>query len=451
MTVLDFLQYFLIDLPEAFILLMLGLSVYNKSTEPMWYRVLLYAASLALFGRLLSYSHLDYQYWILLYSSGMLVIFYLLGYRLYSLGMAIIAGSWMLLIHSSFLALVSKLGFDTSIFADYSLLYKYSLSYGYLILLALSGLVLKMNKFDIRNLLPVKNTNKYLMLLLTTGGASILSILLVNMSTLVKPYLPIKIFESTEVLWPFQFATLILMLLTGVFFVLYLRATIQRVEIETAEPYNQQILDLTTAVRSIKHDSSHHYTVILSFLRMNELMMTIDYVSHLLSETQQIIDLTEGVKNRTVAALLYGKIAHFTKEGVDFQIKISPDAPQFENWKDIDITKLLGNLLENAFTATLEVPEKDRYIRIEWGIKGDQEYLFIENSGPTIPESILPKLFDLGFSTRRPEGEGGIGLAVVKGLVAKYKGVIKVFSKDNVTRFTLTFPITDKTEQSLSD
>lgn len=68
--------------------------------------------------------------------------------------------------------------------------------------------------------------------------------------------------------------------------------------------------------------------------------------------------------------------------------------------------------------------------------------LRVSDTGPGIPESILPKIFESYFTTKSP-GEGtGLGLAIVKRLVAQAKGAIQVQTGPGQgTTFTVFLPV----------
>jgi signal transduction histidine kinase len=68
--------------------------------------------------------------------------------------------------------------------------------------------------------------------------------------------------------------------------------------------------------------------------------------------------------------------------------------------------------------------------------------LRVSDTGPGIPESILPKIFESYFTTKSP-GEGtGLGLAIVKRLVSQAKGGIQVQTAPGQgTTFTVLLPV----------
>ena len=72
----------------------------------------------------------------------------------------------------------------------------------------------------------------------------------------------------------------------------------------------------------------------------------------------------------------------------------------------------------------------------------------ISDNGPGIPADDLPRLFDKGYTTesargRRPkEGGMGLGLYIVKTVIEKHQGWVKVESRvGQGTSFSLVLPI----------
>lgn len=68
--------------------------------------------------------------------------------------------------------------------------------------------------------------------------------------------------------------------------------------------------------------------------------------------------------------------------------------------------------------------------------------LRVSDTGPGIPEGVLPKIFESYFTTKSP-GEGtGLGLAIVRRLVAEAKGGIQVQTEPHRgTTFTVFLPV----------
>ena len=65
----------------------------------------------------------------------------------------------------------------------------------------------------------------------------------------------------------------------------------------------------------------------------------------------------------------------------------------------------------------------------------------IADNGPGIPGQVLPRIFDVFFTTKAP-GEGtGLGLHVSATIVQKHGGDIGVHSQPGDTRFVVRLPL----------
>ncbi len=242
----------------------------------------------------------------------------------------------------------------------------------------------------------------------------------------------------------FQLAILGLFIAIVILFRIYLNLTINRVEEETGTPYLSSIQDLYTAVRSIKHDSLNHYTAINGLLKKELHSHAKEYVEQLLKETVLIeksadssSQILEQIKNPAIASLLQSKMVVCLAERISLTMEIK-EISQFSQYKTYDLIKMLGNLLDNAIRATSFELEENRYIRLEWGQTDSEHYLYIENSGPTIPENKLNGIFQMGYTTKK-NGEGGLGLAIVKNVIERHNGKIQVKSADGITSFRISF------------
>ena len=104
-----------------------------------------------------------------------------------------------------------------------------------------------------------------------------------------------------------------------------------------------------------------------------------------------------------------------------------------------DIKHIVSILLDNAIKHTEENNkiivnvEKEKYeIKIE-----------VKNEGTPIPEEEREKIFERFYrvdkARNRNEKRYGLGLSIAKGIVDKYNGTIKAFSKDGFTSFVVKF------------
>ncbi|MGW5667974.1 sensor histidine kinase [Micromonospora sp. NPDC003776] len=111
-----------------------------------------------------------------------------------------------------------------------------------------------------------------------------------------------------------------------------------------------------------------------------------------------------------------------------------------------ELARVVGNLLLNAIRYTPE----DGTVRVEAGRESDTAWLAVADTCGGIPESDLPRLFDVAFRgeparTPRPgnggvEGSGGLGLAIVRGLIEAHGGRVDVQNITDGCRFVVRLP-----------
>lgn len=111
-----------------------------------------------------------------------------------------------------------------------------------------------------------------------------------------------------------------------------------------------------------------------------------------------------------------------------------------------DISRLLINLVDNAFYATVQQqqqagPDFVPRVQVRTRRDGRTVTLHVRDNGPGIPKDIREKLFHPFFTTK-PAGVGtGLGLALCQDIVQEHHGEIRVESEPGAsTEFIITLP-----------
>ena len=208
---------------------------------------------------------------------------------------------------------------------------------------------------------------------------------------------------------------------------------------DAEETYQGEFQSMLHTMRSIRHDFLNHIQVIQGLMKIGREDRAFEYVNSLTTEVETM-ELPVVIKNPALFILLQSKWARAQNEKVDMHLHI--DDHLFKHIHTIDLIKILSNLIDNAFDATLLGTESERFINIEARVT-QQSYMFkVENIGPSITKENLNKIFQAGFSTK-PEKRGvprGDGLGIVKQVVHKYGGTINVESNKHSTLFEINIP-----------
>jgi two-component system CheB/CheR fusion protein len=120
---------------------------------------------------------------------------------------------------------------------------------------------------------------------------------------------------------------------------------------------------------------------------------------------------------------------------------ILPAAPVILEADPDRLQQVLVNLIANAVKFT----PKDGLICVKGTMEGNEAIIIVEDNGAGIPPDMLSRIFDLFTQVETPGAQGGlgIGLAVVKELVAAHGGTVQVRSDGpgKGSEFTVRLPL----------
>lgn len=120
-----------------------------------------------------------------------------------------------------------------------------------------------------------------------------------------------------------------------------------------------------------------------------------------------------------------------------------PDSAITVTGSDQALTRVLTNVVANALAHT---PPGGR-IEISAGTARGNAWVHIDDSGPGIAETDLPRIFEAGYRgtvARSPVAEGsgsGMGLAIAAGLLSVHHGDITAQNREQGARFEIRLPL----------
>jgi PAS domain S-box-containing protein len=110
--------------------------------------------------------------------------------------------------------------------------------------------------------------------------------------------------------------------------------------------------------------------------------------------------------------------------------------------KPEDIQQVVFNIIRNAVQAMAGTGT----IEIHTALEAGQVAVRIRDTGPGIPAEHLKRIFDPFFTTKGPDEGEGLGLYIVRQIVARYQGEIEVENAaGGGARFVIRFPAADQT------
>lgn len=198
-------------------------------------------------------------------------------------------------------------------------------------------------------------------------------------------------------------------------------------EIATLNAQLTQIKQYVESLRTLRHEHLNWVSTLNGLLQMKEYERVIAMVQGEAKTQQALIDsLRDAFADRQVAGLLYGKVQRARELGLTLVIVPGSQLRQLPQGLDsTEFAAIIGNLLDNAFEASLRTQQGNRVVELFISDEGDDVVVEVADQGCGVPESLCDKIFEQGVSTRADEpGEHGIGLYLIACYVGRCGGAI---------------------------
>lgn len=182
----------------------------------------------------------------------------------------------------------------------------------------------------------------------------------------------------------------------------------------------------------LRHDFVDNYGVIYTLLKENNIYSA---VKHIENNLDCINDNTILVKtnNNIVNAVLNNKYSKAQAKGIFIRSLLISN---FDYVEDIDLSRLLSNMLENSIVACEHIDDinlfKEIFLKIT---EDDYKYSFILSN--TISSSVLKNNPNLS-TTKSDSKNHGYGIKIIKDIANKYDGFYDFYEEDNIFYCSVT-------------
>ncbi|GGO81996.1 histidine kinase [Marinobacterium nitratireducens] len=200
-----------------------------------------------------------------------------------------------------------------------------------------------------------------------------------------------------------------------------------------------QIRQYAETLRSQAHEYANKLHTIAGLIQIGASDRALEIIGQETREHQALLRwLSESVGEPVLSGCLLGKYNRAHELGL--QLEIDPDSHMGalpEGITPEQIVTLLGNLLDNAFEATLAAG--GRQVRLSMTDLGRELIFEIEDEGAGVPMAEREKIFQRGHSSKSTGR--GIGLHLVRQTLTQLGGEITVSDGSNGgARFTAYIP-----------
>ncbi len=169
-----------------------------------------------------------------------------------------------------------------------------------------------------------------------------------------------------------------------------------------------------------------------STTRIAELVRAVKAYSHVDTTTIRDVDVHESLESSLT--ILGHKLKQSRARVVREYDRTLPKIRSYGT----ELSQVWTNLLDNAADA---VNKEGGTITVRTGPAKDGIGVEITDSGPGIPADVRPKVFDPFFTTKEAGKGTGLGLEIVKRIVLRHRGEIRVESAPGRTTFSIRLPL----------
>jgi signal transduction histidine kinase len=147
---------------------------------------------------------------------------------------------------------------------------------------------------------------------------------------------------------------------------------------------------------------------------------------------RQLVNLNDGM--RSTLRMLHHKVKS-SKVVVDDQL--NDTIPMISGFPG-ELNQVWTNIIDNALDAMDEQGGGTLIVKTEWCEPFVK--IYIEDSGPGIPEEIQTRIFDPFFTTKKIGKGTGLGLDIVNKILVQHRADVQVNSKPGSTIFEISIP-----------
>ena len=215
-------------------------------------------------------------------------------------------------------------------------------------------------------------------------------------------------------------------------------------DINTLSLQLSQVQQYADNLRAVQHEHRNLISTIAGLLFLKRYNQALELIQQQSESHQKVIDfIARNFQDNHLAGLLIGKYYRAKELGLELVFDPAcfvdrlPTALSHNEWISI-----VGNLLDNAYNASLRQPQGSRQIECLINSDGHEVIIEIADQGCGIDETLRDRIFERGVTSSASK-DHGIGLWLVRSYVEQAGGSIVV--ENNIpfgTIFTLYIPLT---------
>ena len=208
---------------------------------------------------------------------------------------------------------------------------------------------------------------------------------------------------------------------------LYMEAKTEADALRREASYNDELMQVFSSVRQIKHDYASHISTIAGLYHRGKTEELDQYLESYAKEYGDV-DYYAVTGDVSIDSLISSKL--MVCKANDIKVELSAFGWGKTSLTSAEMVSLLGNLIDNAVNACKSVDTEKRAISITFRRKASMLNISITNStNGTVPEKAL---------------SGGLGLPRIRSMVDKCDGLFRLRPEDGTMVAEVLLPITEE-------
>lgn len=189
-----------------------------------------------------------------------------------------------------------------------------------------------------------------------------------------------------------------------------------------------QVRQQTDALRVVSHEYANKLTTISGLIQIGAHDQALKAIRLETESHQQFIDfITKSFQSKVIAGLLLGKYSRAKELGLTLEFDPYCSLQKVPTYISEDkLAAIIGNLLDNAYEATLRNSSSNKTVSILISDDNQNELMIeVADNGIGIPQEIASSIFEKGITSKKQSGHG-IGLYLVHQYITEAGGSILI-------------------------
>lgn len=212
----------------------------------------------------------------------------------------------------------------------------------------------------------------------------------------------------------------------------YVNRVNMRFQNKLVDRHYDEVETMYRKMRGWRHDYHNHIQSLKAYMSLMQYEEAARYLDRL-EEDLSAVDVILKSGNVVVDAILNSKLTLIQARHI--QVDATAEVPEDIQISEIDLSVIIGNLLDNAMEACMQIPEEERFIRIYIDIIKKQLYIAVTNSMAGTAKKNGERFLS------QKQGNHGFGLVRIDSIVKKYSGYINRQTNDGIFATEIMLPL----------